>query len=66
MPVIQAKIIASEAERKEISGIQKKTRERNKKTNVYNRKLRDCKIHLGDRITEQNKEKIDLTSIFIT
>ena len=27
--------------------------------------MRDCKLHLGDRITEQNKEKIDLTSIFI-
>lgn len=66
VPVIQAKIIASETERKEISGIQKKTRERNKRTNIYNRKLRDCKLHLGDRITEQNKEKIDLTSIFIT
>ncbi len=66
VPVIQAKIVASETERKEISGIQKKTRERNKRTNVYNRKLRDCKLHLGDRITEQNREKIDLTSIFIT
>lgn len=66
VPVMQAKIIASETERKEISGIQKKTRERNKRTNIYNRKLRDCKLHLGDRITEQNKESIDLTSIFIT
>ena len=66
VPVIQAKIIASETERKEISGIQKKTRERNKRTNIYNRKLRDCKLHLGDKITEQNKEMIDLTSIFIT
>ena len=66
VPVLQAKIIASETERKEISGIQKKTRERNKKTSVYNRKLRDCKLHLGDKITEQNKELIDLTSIFIT
>ena len=66
VPVLQAKIIASETERKEISGIQKKTRERNKRTNIYNRKLRDCKLHLGDKITEQNKENIDLTSIFIT
>ena len=66
VPVMQAKIIASETERKEISGIQKKTRERNRRTNIYNRKLRDCKLHLGDRITEQNRESIDLTSIFIT
>lgn len=66
VPIIQAKIIASETERKEISGIQKKTRERNRRTNIYNRKLRDCKLHLGDRITEQNRESIDLTSIFIT
>ena len=54
VPTIQNKIIASESERKEISGIQKKTRERNKRTNVYNKKLRDCKLHLSDRITEQN------------
>ena len=44
-PVLQEKIIAAEKERKEISGIQKKTKERNKRTNVYNRKLRDCKLH---------------------
>ena len=39
VPVIEDKIKSSQQEREEISGIQKKTRERNKKANVYNRKL---------------------------
>ena len=64
--VLQAKIIASETERKEISGIQKKTREKNKRNNIYNKKLRDCKLHLTDKVTEKNRDEIELTSIFIT
>ena len=43
VPVIEEKIKSSQKEREEISGIQKKTRERNKRTNVYNPKLRDCR-----------------------
>ena len=66
VPVLQAKIIASETERKEISGIQKKTREKNKRNNIYNKKLRDCKLHLTDKVTEKNRDEIELTSIFIT
>lgn len=66
VPVLQEKIIASESERKEISGIQKKTREKSKRNNIYNKKLRDCRLHLTDRITEKNREAVDLTSIFIT
>ena len=66
VPVLQEKIIASENERKEISGIQKKTREKSKRNNIYNKKLRDCRLHLTDRITEKNREAVDLTSIFIT
>ena len=61
-PVLQEKIISSEKERKEISGIQKKTKERNKRTNVYNRKLRDCKVHL----TDSKNELAEKTMIFIT
>ena len=57
VPVIEEKIKASQAEREEISGIQKKTRERNKKANVYNRKLRDCRYHFGERMP---KDKEDL------
>ena len=37
VPIIEEKIKASQAEREEISGIKKKTRERNRKANVYNR-----------------------------
>ncbi|MGM9785746.1 MAG: toprim domain-containing protein [Candidatus Cryptobacteroides sp.] len=66
IPVLQEKITASEQERKEISTIQKKTKERNKRTNIYNRKLRDCKIHYNDKLPEAKKELGELTSIFIT
>ena len=63
---MQDKIIASEQERKEISGIQKKTKERNKRTNVYNKKLRDCKVHYNDRLPAGKQELAEQTSIFIT
>ena len=66
VPVIEDKIKASQQEREEISGIQKKTRERNKKTNVYNKKLRDCLYHYGDKVTEKNQEDIERSSIFLT
>ena len=66
VPVIEEKIKASQQEREEISGIQKKTRERNKRTNVYNRKLRDCKFHYNDKVTEKTQENIENSSIFIT
>ena len=66
VPVIEDKIKASQQEREEISGIQKKTRERNKRTNVYNRKLRDCRYHFNDKVTEKTQENIENSSIFIT
>ena len=66
VPVIEEKIKASQQEREEISGIQKKTRERNKRTNVYNRKLRDCRFHYNDKVTEKTQENIEASSIFIT
>ena len=65
-PVIQEKIIASEKERKEISGIQKKTRERTRRASVYNKKLRDCRIHYNDRLSKNRQHETELTSIFIT
>ena len=65
-PVIEEKIKASQKEREEISSIQKKTRERNKRANVYNRKLRDCQFHYNDKVTEKNQEDVDASSIFIT
>ena len=66
VPVIEDKIKASQQEREEISGIQKKSRERAKRTNVYNRKLRDCRFHYNDKITEKTQENIENSSIFIT
>ena len=66
VPVIEEKIKSSQQEREEISGIQKKTRERNKRTNVYNKKLRDCKFHYNDKVTEKTQESIENSSIFIT
>ena len=66
VPVIEEKIKASQAEREEISGIQKKTRERNKKANVYNRKLRDCRYHFGERMPKDKEDLAEKTSIFIT
>ncbi|MBQ9463245.1 MAG: type IIA DNA topoisomerase subunit B [Bacteroidales bacterium] len=66
VPIIEEKIKASQQEREEISGIQKKTRERNKKTNIYNKKLRDCRYHFNDKRTEKTQENIEKSSIFIT
>ena len=66
IPVLQQKITESEQERKEISTIQKKTKERNKRTNIYNRKLRDCKLHYNDKLPATKKELAEYTSIFIT
>ena len=66
VPKIEEKIKASQAEREEISGIQKKTRERNKKANVYNRKLRDCRIHFNDKPLKNKEDEREKTSIFIT
>ena len=66
VPVIEDKIKSSQQEREEISGIQKKTRERNKRANVYNRKLRDCRYHFNDKVTEKTQDDIEASSIFIT
>jgi topoisomerase-4 subunit B len=55
------KIIASEKERKAISGVQKIARERAKQVSLHNRKLRDCKIHFNS--TTEGAEK---ACIFIT
>ena len=45
---IQQKIQESEKERKAIAGVTKLARERAKKANLHNRKLRDCRVHLND------------------
>jgi topoisomerase-4 subunit B len=46
---LQGKIEESERERKELAGIRNLARERAKKASLHNRKLRDCRVHLGDR-----------------
>ena len=67
VPVIEEKIKASQAEREEIAGVQKKTRERAKKTAVYNRKLRDCRFHFCDaKFPKGQEDQREKTSIFIT
>lgn len=55
------KIQDSEKERKAIAGVTKLARERAKKVNLHNRKLRDCRIHYND-----SKGDTDNTCIFIT
>ncbi len=46
---LKRKIEASEHERKELAGIRNLARERAKKASLHNRKLRDCRLHLGDK-----------------
>ncbi len=59
---IQKKIQQAEKERKELSGIRKLARDRAKKASLHNKKLRDCRIHLGDIKKEAHLE----TTLFIT
>lgn len=56
------KIMQAERERKELSGIQKLARERAKKANLHNKKLRDCRVHLSDSKSDRSLE----TTLFIT
>ncbi|WP_304342766.1 DNA topoisomerase IV subunit B [Chryseobacterium koreense] len=59
---ILKKIIISERERKELSGIQKLAREKAKKVSLHNKKLRDCRQHYNDQKADRKSE----TMIFIT
>ncbi len=56
------KIAESEKERKAMAGVTKLARERAKKANLHNRKLRDCRIHYSDTKNDRKEE----SSIFIT
>ena len=60
--LIERKIKQSERERKELSGIRKIARDRAKKANLHNKKLRDCRIHLTDLKDERREQ----TTLFIT
>jgi len=59
---LQRKILQAEKERKELSGIRKLARERAKKSNLHNKKLRDCRVHLGDIKKDRRLE----STLFIT
>lgn len=59
---IRKKILQAEKERKELSGIRKLARERAKKASLHNKKLRDCRVHLGDLKKDRRLE----STIFIT
>ena len=57
---IKSRIEESELERKELAGIRSLARERAKKASLHNRKLRDCRLHLGDR-----NERAEESTLFI-
>ena len=59
---IQQKIMQAERERKDLSGIRKLARDRAKKANLHNKKLRDCRVHMGDM---KKENRLD-TTLFIT
>ena len=60
--VLENKIKESERERKAMAGVTKLARERAKKANLHNRKLRDCRVHYSDTKDDRKEE----SSIFIT
>ena len=57
---LKRKIEENEHERKELAGIRSLARERAKKASLHNRKLRDCRLHLGDR-----NERAEESTLFI-
>lgn len=59
---LEKKIKQSEKERKELSGIRKIARDRAKKANLHNKKLRDCRVHL----TDEKHELREQSTLFIT
>jgi len=61
---ILKRILQSERERKEISGIKKLANERAKKANLHNKKLRDCRVHYDDN--KAKEEQKNETMLFIT
>ncbi|WP_028897209.1 DNA topoisomerase IV subunit B [Prevotella sp. HUN102] len=60
--ILENKIKETERERKAMAGVTKLARERAKKANLHNRKLRDCRVHFSDAKNDRKEE----SSIFIT
>lgn len=61
--IIEKKIKANEKERKDLAGIRKLARERAKKANLHNKKLRDCRKHYNDAKSGEDGKR---TMLFIT
>ncbi len=59
---LMKKIVLAEKERKAMAGVKKLARERAKKANLHNRKLRDCRVHYNDI---KKEDRLD-TTLFIT
>ncbi|WP_346855198.1 DNA topoisomerase IV subunit B [uncultured Draconibacterium sp.] len=59
--VLLRRIVESERERKAISGVKKLAKQRAKKANLHNKKLRDCRVHFNE-----NHDRKEQSSIFIT
>ncbi len=62
---LRKRIEQSERERKDMAGVKKLANQRAKKANLHNRKLRDCRFHLGENARD-GAEKELLTTLFIT
>ena len=60
--ILENKIKETERERKAMAGVTKLARERAKKANLHNRKLRDCRVHFSDTKSDRKEE----SCIFIT
>lgn len=58
---LQKRILQSERERKDLAGIKKLARERAKKSNLHNKKLRDCRVHLNKKHARQEESTLFIT-----
>ena len=63
---LKRRIEQNERERKEIAGIKKLANDRAKKANIHNKKLRDCRFHLNEKVPAGKEDRVELTSVFIT
>ena len=63
---LEKRILQSKREREEIAGIKKLARDKAKKANIHNKKLRDCRVHFSDSGRKSSEEARKNTTIFIT
>jgi len=62
---LKRKLEENERERKELAGIRSLARERGKKAALHNRKLRDCRLHLGDRAASDGPDPEESTLFIV-